>query len=225
MKLEKQEYKKYPFPVRILISYILISIIGIFLLNSLSTYLIQSGSVEGILETILSIGLIVLAYIVIMAISAFILSRLCGKKIYRGIGLYRTTLIIAIFSPIFFIATIVVFNKVGINYTFFNFITLLFEFAVFPIMTFFLRIFTRLCVSCGVINSFKINETKVDNLGSEHKYHTETTWAGDYDGHSWFVDEEIYDGLFEKKRTTTRYCCSVCGRIKYETTESETKVG
>ncbi|MBQ9084445.1 MAG: hypothetical protein IJY24_02195 [Clostridia bacterium] len=246
MKSQEPTYKKFPFPVRILLSYIILSVTGIVLLDMLSMFLIVTDSVDGFLNTFLSIGLMLIAYAAGMLVFAVILSALCGRKIYRGIGLYRFTTVVSIACPIAFIGMIVFMNATNMTYSFFNIATLFFELAVPPVLMWYLRMFTRRCSWCGLINTYKVTAVRTDDLGREHKFHTEGGYY--YEQKSTgriseqtsvapeVMDVEItttqyvpkttvYDGIFERKRTTTDFRCAVCGNIVKETTTTETRIG
>ena len=246
MKSQEPTYKKFPFPIRILLSYIILSVAGMVLLDMLSMFLIVTDSANGFLDTILSIGLMLVAYAAGMFVFAIILCGLCGRKIYRGIGLYRFATVVSIACPVVFVGMIVFMNATNMTYTFFNLVSLFFELAVPPALMWFLRLFTRRCSWCGLINTYKVSAVKTDNLGREHKFHTEGGYyyeqksTGRISEHTSVAPEvmdveittthyvpktTVYDGLFEKKRTTTDYKCAVCGNIVKETTTTETKIG
>lgn len=246
MKSQEPVYKKFPFPIRILLSYIILSVAGIVLLDMLSMFLIVTDSANGFWNTILSTALMTVAYAAGMFVFAIILCGLCGRKIYRGIGLYRFATIISIASPVVFVGMIVFMNATNMTYTFFNLATLFFELAVPPVLMCFLRLFTRRCSWCGLINTYKVSNVKTDNLGREHKFHTEGGYyyeqksTGRISEHTSAAPEvmeveittahyvpktTVYDGLFEKKRTTTDYKCAVCGNIEKKTITTETKIG
>lgn len=245
MKSREPTYKKFPFPIRILLSYVILSVAGMILLDMLSMYLIVTDSINGF-DLLLSIALMVVVFIVGWFVLGAILCALCGKKIYRGIGLYRIATISSILSPIVFLGLIVFMKSTNMTYSFFNIVTLFLECAVLPAMLLPLRLFTRRCSWCGLINTYKVSGIKTDILGREHKFHTEGGYY--YEQKSTgrisettsvapeVMDVEIttthyvpkttvYDGLFEKKRTTTDYKCAVCGNIVKETTTTETKIG
>ena len=76
MKLDEATYKKYPFPVRILISYVLLSIIGIVLLDVFAAFLIADGNFEDFFNGILTYGLYLLVYAVGVIVFGFVLGLL-----------------------------------------------------------------------------------------------------------------------------------------------------
>ncbi len=246
MKSQEPTYKNFPFPIRILLSYIILSVAGMILLDMLAMYIIVTDSVKGFIDTVLSIGLMLVAYAAGTFVFSIVLGGLCGRKIYRGIGLYRFATIVSIACPVAFVGMIVFMNVTDMTYTFFNFVTLFLELAVPPALMWFLRIFTRRCDQCGLINTYKISAVKTDKLGREHKFHTEGGYyyeqksTGRISEHTSVSPEvmdveittkqyvpktTVYDGLYEKKRTTTSYRCAVCGNVMTETTTTETKIG
>ena len=187
-------------------------------------------AVKGFLYTLLSVGLMLIAYVIIAALLILGLYGLCGKKIYRGIGLHRFATSIAILSPLIFIGAVIFINVTAVPHPFFMSVVLFLEFTIPPILTFCLKKFTRRCKQCGLINTYKTSNIKTENLGKEHKFHTEEGYR-----HMWKTADSVliqdvppttvYDGLFEKKRITTDYRCTVCENIVVETEETETKVG
>ena len=84
---------------------------------------------------------------------------------------------------------------------------------------------------------------KTDSLGTEHKFHTEggryynqkstghiSTPSGRYaeveiNTTQYVPKTTVYDGLYEKKRTTTDNKCAVCGNYISDTFISSTKIG
>lgn len=246
MKSSEPNYKKFPFPVRILISYVILSIVGVVLLDLLAVVLIKGDGLVGFFNTVLSFGLIVVAFVVVGVVLSLILGFLCGSKIYRGIGLYRFTTVTSILCPVGFIGTIALMKLTGMSYTFFNFVTLLLQFSVPPVLMLFMRVYTRRCDCCGLINTFKVSAVKTDNMGTERKFHTEGGYYYDQKSTGRFTENNsvapetfnvevttrtyvpkttVYDGKFEKKRTTTDYKCAVCGNVIREIKDTETKIG
>lgn len=245
MKSHEPTYKNFPFPVRILLSYIILSVAGMILLDMLSMFLIVKGLTKG-LGLLLSIGLMVIAFAVGWFVLSIILGFLCGEKIYRGISLYRFTTLSSILSSAVFIGLIVFMKSTNMPHSFFNLVTLFLECAVLPAMTKSLKSFTQRCSWCGLINTYKVSAITTDNLGREHKFHTEGGYFYDQKStgriseattaipevmdinittKTYVPKTTVYDGLFEKKRTTTDYKCAVCGNIVKETTTTETKIG
>ena len=56
MKSSISNYKSYPFPIRLTISYVILSILGMCLLDMLSAYLIVVFGVKGFFDTIIAIA-------------------------------------------------------------------------------------------------------------------------------------------------------------------------
>lgn len=152
-----------------------------------------------------------------------IFCTLQGNKIYKGIELHLFAIIFCILSPIAFIGIIAFMNKAKIDYSLFNITTLFLECAVPFAMLTVLKQSAPLCKRCGLINTYSILKTQTEDLGKEHKFHSE---GGYYKiKAAYYVPKTaVYDGLFEQKRTTTDYKCSVCGNIKTVAETTETKV-
>lgn len=246
MQSQKPNYLSFPFPIRILVSYVLLTVVGVVLMDMLTTYLILTDSVSGLVNSVLSIGLLIIAFLVGWLVLTFAVFFLAGSKIYRGIGLYRFMTVISILCPIAFIGTVVVINLANTPCTSVNYVCLFLEFAVAPALMVSIRMATRCCDRCGLINTFKVEAVKTNSLGTEHKFHTEggyyqkqkTTGKLSRLSHAGpeVIDVElttntyvpkttVYDGQFEKKKTVTDYKCAVCGNIISETRVTETKVG
>lgn len=246
MKLDETTYKKYPFPVRIFISYVLLSIIGIVLLDVFAAFLIADGNFDDFFNGILTYGLYLLVYAVGVIIFGFVLGLLSGSKIYRGTGLYRFTMIVSILCPIAFVSVIAILKLTDTEYTFFNFLVFFLEFSIPLILNLFLHISTRRCKDCGLINTFKVETVKTDSLGKERKFHTEGGYYYNQKSTGRFVENNsvapeafnvevttrtyvpkttVSDGVYEKKRTVTDYRCAVCGNVIKEVFDSETKIG
>lgn len=242
MKLKAFDYKKYPFPKRIFWSYAIFLLAGIILLDIFAVFLIKKDATDGFIGTVISIVLTLAAFIVIWIVFALIFCALQGNKIYRGIELHLFAVISCILSPIAFIGIIAFINKAKTDYSLFNITTLFLECAVPFAMLTVLKQSAPLCKRCGLINTYSILKIQTEDLGKEHKFHNE---GGYYYGQKstgriFGSDSEtmnveintthyvpktaVYDGLFEKKRTTKDYKCSVCGNIKTEVETTETKV-
>ncbi|MBQ8424524.1 MAG: hypothetical protein IJX17_00700 [Clostridia bacterium] len=241
--LSKEEYKKYPFPTRILLAYIILSILGIFLLDQLATLIIMKTDYskgftfridkDPYINYIYLIG----GYIIELIIFSFIFAYFCGNKTYRGTGLYNFTTTISLLSPIILAVIIFLLDSKNIKYTFFNLVSLILESSLPIFFKYFINKMTNRCFKCGLINTFVLKDTKVDSLGKQHKFHNEggysyekktTGYVSDIPvevNTTHYVPETtVYDGLYEKKRTTEFYKCIECGYIKKKTTETETKI-
>ncbi len=246
MKSSLKNYKEYPFPFRFLISYIIVTVIGIVLMDMFAMWLITAGATDGFFNTILSILFALVAFAVGICALGGILALMCmGKKIYRGIGLYNFTLAVAISCPIVFIGMIIFMKSTNMTYTFFNFATLFLECCVPVGLMLFLRFITRRCDNCGLIKTTS-GGTNTEKLGSHVKYHNEggyykdvtttgkATEVGSLTPETFDVTmttrqyvpkTTVRDGQFEKRRSTTSYKCSVCGNIMTSSFEYETKIG
>ncbi len=246
MKSALQNYKQYPVPVRIIIAYVIISVAGIVLLDLFATLMIALGATEGFFGSLLS----ALVTIIVFAVGILILATVqnafcCGKKIYRGIGLYYLLTVATVLCPIAFILMIVVLCLSGEGITFFGVVTLLLECAVPACMNFFLRTTLRRCDNCGLIKTFNYVSTKTQSLGVKEKYHTEGGYYQDVktkgkvseisltpevfeveiSTKQYVPKTTVRDGRFETTRSTSRYACAVCGNISVDTIQKETKIG
>ncbi len=247
MKSSLNNYKEYAFPVRFLISYIIVSAIGIFLIDLFAAWLIISDATNGFFGTLLSVLFALVAYIVEIAVLGGILGLLCaGKKVYRGIGLYNFALAISLICPIVFVGMIILLNLTKTDFTFFNLVILLLE-CGFPIcMMGFLRLNTHRCDNCGLIKTMNHWHTQTESLEKRVKYHNEggyykdvtttgkATEVGSLTPETFDVTmttrqyvpkTTVRDGQFEKRRTTTSYTCCVCGNIMKNVFENEHKIG
>lgn len=247
MKSSLKNYKEYPFPIRFLLAYLAVSIVGVILLDMFAMWLITEDAMSGFFDMILSVLIILLVFIVGMAILCWILMLLCaGGKIYRGIGLYHFMTVIAILCPILFIGMIIYLQVADMTYTFFNFVTLFLECCVPVCIMICLRLLTHRCNDCGLINTMNNSSTKTESLGKSVKYHNEGGYYKDITTTGKAMEQgsltpEIFDvtmttrqyipkttvrdGEFEKTRSTTKYKCCVCGNIMTSVFESERKIG
>ena len=224
MKSNLSNYKKYPFPTRILVSYIILSVVAMVLLNVIANYVITSNPNKDFFEKILEFPFLIIAYLVEMLISSFILIALCGSKTYRGIGLYYIINSAFIVCPILFVGAIMYLNNANITYTFYNLVTLFLSLTIAPALTCVVKTSVKRCNQCGLINSFKWDSANTESKGLNRRYHNEVKWVGDYGGVNYFADDVVSDGVFEKKVTTTKSVCHACGNLTSESITKEIKV-
>ena len=229
--------------MRILVAFLVLSVAEIVALDLLASYIIATDSLGGFFEKLFALVLMVVAYVVATLVFAFILCLFCGRKIYRGIGLYNFTTVISILCPVAFVIAAIVMSVSEAEYIFFNYATVFIELCAPPMLAFFMRTMTRRCDKCGLINTYKVVAVKTDSLGTEHKFHTEggryynqkstghiSTPSGRYaeveiNTTQYVPKTTVYDGLYEKKRTTTDNKCAVCGNYISDTFISSTKIG
>ncbi|MBE5742293.1 MAG: hypothetical protein E7360_03105 [Clostridiales bacterium] len=243
MKSKKLTYKDYPLPIRIAVAYVVLCLVGIVAYDWLATQVLALG-VEGFADIFVGVIVMLIAFIVEWAILTLILKPFCGKKIYRGIGLYRATIIISIFGIVGFIGMIVYLKIANIEYHFLNFSILLLEGLMPLAMTVSLRFFTRRCNCCGLINTFKHHGGQARSLGKERKYHNEGGYYKEvkttgtierpwYNGGNMKIEAstkqyvpqtKVSDGVFEKVQRTINYRCSVCGNVVAKTYTTENKI-
>ncbi len=247
MKSSLKNYKEYSFPLRFLISYIIVTVIGIVLMDMFATWLIISDATIGFFDAILSILFTLVVYIIGNAILGGLLGLLCsGKKAYRGIGLYNFTMVVSVISFIVFVGMIVLLNLTKTSFDFFNIVVLLLECGLPICMMGFLRLNTHRCDNCGLIKTMNNWHTQTESLGKRVKYHTEggyykdvtttgkATEVGSLTPETFDVTmttrqyvpkTTVRDGQFEKRRTTTNYTCCVCGNVMKSVFENEHKIG
>lgn len=229
LKITKEEYKKYPFPIGILLYYLISSAVSVALLELIAFFIVDFGIVDysvkgigGLLDKVLGIAIYLFVGAVVGIFScALFSSKANAKKVYRGMGIMRFLIMCYVLCPLLFVALLFLLNYLNITVTFFKVVTLLVEFAI-PFASA-LNIKKEienelfLCPDCGLINSFTYTGGKLEDLGTKHKFHNEGGYTHFWD-HGRVIQEvprtTVYDGEFEKKRTTNNYCCSVCGHIK-----------
>ncbi|MBE5731379.1 MAG: hypothetical protein E7350_05495, partial [Clostridiales bacterium] len=218
MKSKEPTYKDYSFPFSILLAYLFLSVAGIVLLDICSMIFMTSNDDEG------GFGVMILIYPAVIFVFYLIMRILCSlkrKKVYRGVGLYRTATLISIACLFIFVAMIVFMNLTNMRITFCNIGVLIFELSVPPILMWVLRKFTRRCRKCGLMNTYEKKHIEHENLGREHKFHTEEGYY--IDENTYVPKTTVYDGLYEITRFTTTYKCAVCGDTYEETKRYETK--
>ncbi len=238
-----KDYKKYPFPVRFLITYAVITVVAIVGLDLFASWRISMG-IRNMIGPVM--GLFMVFFVVGGLLSASQFYLITGKKIYRGIGIYRLLIVVCIVSILFFAGLIAFLRWRDIPYTAFQFFTLLCE-CLLPIYTMsFFRIATQRCHRCGLIMTMNGGTTKTESLGKKVKYHTEggyyedvTTTAQIREQNS--VAPEVYDttfttkqyipkttvrdGVYERQRSTSSKKCCVCGNKVYHTYERDVRIG
>lgn len=187
---QKSEYGQYPFPWRIFIAYIVLSIIGIalidtwswFIKNYLNWMLKNSDSIfEDIFTDVLIIAIfIAIPYLLCCFCLVKLLKLFCSeKKIYSTDVLhYRMKIVLVICAAVFvIIAAIMVIISIlsDTSYRLLSYVILFAECAFPVIMTNFLWSFVndRTCYHCGLMNTYVYQKTEYESLGTERKWHTE----------------------------------------------------
>lgn len=218
MVLSKAEHKKHPFPLRIFLTYLILLIAGMALLDVFSMFLIQEDATDGFIATVLSMVLMLAAFFAGWFVFAIVFWVVQGKKIYRGLGLHRVAAIACVLFTFAFIGLFTFMKMTNGAYTLFHVWTLLLECAVPFAMLVLVKQFTPICPKCGLANTYKLSKIETDDLGRDHKFHNE----GGYQ-QRWMTSvgmmiqdvptRAVYDGLFERKKTTKSYICCVCGAL------------
>ncbi len=232
-KLTKEEYKKYSFPLNLLLHFIFVSIISVVLLDLLATLIINAG-VSGFWDKLAGIVVMLLAGGAVWFLIYIILpSRVKKNKVYRGIGFMRVLKIVSIFCPILFVVTIIVLNVVNVEHNFFNIVTLFVEFATPFVVAIEIRkritVDIFICPSCGLINTYSLTNSKSFDLGRHHKFHNEGGYRRTTKTSIGVIVQDVptaavYDGEFQKWCTEKTYNCSICGDIKLTSNTSEIRV-
>lgn len=239
MKSCLPDYKKYPFPVKLLSAYVILSIVGIALIETLAIDLLSDGPITGFFNTIFNVALAFVVVLIVWGVCALLLCAFRGKKHYRSIGLYRFSIIVTIICPFVFFGIIAFLKLTDVAYTFFNFFILLSECSFPMLMSCSLRWHTDYCIRCRLMNTLYVNSSKTETIGTEHKFHNEGGYYyNDYssvnfsDGNSanvkttYYVPKTaVYDGLYEKKKTDRQYHCCVCQNEFTRSTLTEEKIG
>ncbi len=236
---ETNNAKKYPFPLRTFLSYIIFCIVGIVALDIQAGILIRS-EIDGFVDTLIGIGVMLGAFIVILLIcvSLFFILGSPSYKIYRGTGLYIFGGFVNFLCIAVFIGTIVYMEVNEISYAFFNVLALFSE-CMFPLALKGKPWFgVRYCKSCGLINTLQYVGSEETSMGTKMKFHTEGGYYRDVKANGRIGDTSlemttqqyvpktsVFDGVFETKQNTKTYCCHKCGNVVYETAIRVTKIG
>ena len=235
-------YKNNPFPIRITIVFFVCCILSIVLMHFYGVWMFGGETfewTENVFDDILGLSLSVLLGILgfgaCVCIPAGISMAFCGHKHYRGTGLYIIMIITSVLSYIIF-GILLYFGIANGRHTFFDYMILFFECAAPSITCLFIISNTERCPRCKLINTFKdgIFSEETTDEGKHHKFHTEggeykNTYA-QYVGSSekivvshYVPKTQIYDGIYERKKHTTKTTCSVCGHVKVHSYTTEHK--
>ncbi len=247
MRSSLKNYSEYPFPLRFLLSYIVVTVAGIVLFDMLATWLIISDAAVGFFDTLFSVLFALAVYIVGNLILGGILSLLCsGRRIYRGIGLYNILLSVSAACPVIFVFMIILLNLIGNTPSFFNVIILLLECGMPICEAASLHIVAGRCSRCGLMKTMSNWKTNTESLGRRVKYHNEggfykdvTTTAKAREVGSLSPEEfdvtmttrqyvpktTVRDGEYEKRRRASSCTCCVCGNVKVSVFEYEHRIG
>lgn len=112
---------------------------------------------------------------------------------------------------------------------FFGFLILILD-AAFPfVYAITVKLNNEKCNNCGVLNSYKLTDQQMDDLGTKHKFHNEGGYTRTVKTSIGVVVQDVpttavYDGEFNTTRVTKTYNCSACGAIKVNSEKIETKV-
>ncbi len=243
MKSSLNNYKQYPLPIRFCLSYPIIIAIGAVLVDLVAIWLTSMG-VDGFLDLILGLGLLLVGFVITLVVLLFVTQLFCmGKKIYRGIGMYNFMTVVSCLSPVFFVGSLIVFPKIGIEMSFFKGVTLFLQCLMPVCVMFIMRLGLHRCDSCGLIKTMNNFSRQTESLGKRVKYHNEggyyvnnassgtimgTNMQGSYNvninSRQYVPKTTVRDGEFEKKRYTTTYKCGVCGNRMKDVFERETKI-
>ncbi len=238
-----KDYKKYPFPVRFLITYAVITVVAIVGLDLFASWRISMG-IRNMIGPV--IGLFTIFFFGGGLLSASQLYLITGKKIYRGIGIYRLLIVVCIVSVLFFAGMIAFLRWRDIPYTPFQFFTLLCE-CLLPIYTMvFFRIATQRCNRCGLIMTMNGGTCQTETLGKKVKYHTEggyyknvttttqlreqnsvapSVYDATFTTRQYVPKTTVRDGEYERQRKTCYGKCCVCGNTVSYTYEREVRIG
>ncbi len=241
MKSSLSNYKEYPFPWRYVIVCVIMSIVGIVLVDFYTVWAVKE--IKGTLDVLLGIPITLIVFAVAMIILLLIMKLLCmGKKTFRGIGLYQMIKVIKILCAVALVVGIVLLILVFKKSSIFNYLGLILQCLVPFLFVESLRYNKWLCYCCGLLNTqVPINSTS-ESLGTHVKYHneggyyTDVETTGSISGNGFYKDVRlsskhyvpkttVRDGEFEKEVITTTYQCRVCGDISSSSYKRETKVG
>ena len=233
---EKKSYKDYPFPTGLLIVYLIFIAGGVFLSELLFSFIFSWGYVKGFFDGLIVFAIMLVGFGIICFVFnllfMFISSFVEPSGIYKGLGLKKFAKVINGISIVAFIVMTVVLYLIS-EPSMLNIGCLLLEFA-FPIVMYVFLVKNVLsdnyCEYCGLVNSYSITNYTTEDLGREHKFHNEgghyeTTGNYHIGRYKYYVPKTtVYDGIYEKKRTNSEKTCKVCGHVKRNSYETETKV-
>ena len=248
MKTRIKNYKEYPFPTAVFVSYIILSSIGFLTLFFLGLFLNKrliekvGNKADLILNGILYFFIMIAVFVVLKIVLSLILDKLCGRTIYRGIGLYRFLTAIALLCPLIFVAIIVNLNVNHISHTFFSTVSLLIELAFPFLLTFTVRGYVERCPGCGLINTFRCISVQKQDLGVHNLYHNEGGYSYNSSGSGRITASDgshldvstnrrvyvpktmVSDGLYQINRHTSTHVCNACKYTKTYTYNSKSRI-
>ena len=238
--------KKYPFPVRIFLTYLLGGIGGILILNILARIIYSPE--DSFFRRVIDLIIILFVFGVVVGL----VISLCGsdkKKIYKGTALHLFATSMAVLSPIAFIGRLWVWHVSSEpGFTIFEFVSLILQFSVFPTLKYYLCKEVRRCPRCGLINTLRRTGKDVTTK-DERKFHNEgghyidvdakttgNAWARSVDGESFDININtkmrqyvpktvVTDGVYRTTHTSTFYRCCVCKREVEDYDVSIARVG
>ncbi len=237
--LNKQDYKKYPLPFFLLFQFFLASAIGITLIELLTIWITNDwfDSFDGFLGFISQLvgagAILLLCVVFFILVFSLLKYETKAKKIYRGIGFIYFLNFILFLCPLSLIAFIAILTSLNTSINLFNFISLFAQFATPFILALFIKKELKnkfhFCSHCGLINSFSVISYNTKDLGTTHKFHNEGGYTEIWKSSDGIVvntvpTTTVYDGEFEKTRTTIGYNCDVCGNEVENVKTTETKI-
>ena len=235
-------YKNHPFPVRITIVFFVCCVLSIILMHFFGVWMFEGETFEwtenffdDVFGLILSILLCILGFGIGVGALAGISTAFCGRKHYRGTGLYIIMIITSVLSYIAF-GVLLYFGLANDDYTFFDYMILFSECSAPALIAIIIIADTERCPKCKLINTFKNGSFSEETTseGKRHKFHTE---GGEYkNAYAEYVGSnekivvshyvpktQIYDGVYERKRHTSKTTCSACGHVKIHTYTTDHK--
>ncbi|MBQ7373934.1 MAG: hypothetical protein IJW64_05170 [Clostridia bacterium] len=188
----------------------------------------------GFISQLVGAGAILLLCVVffILAFSLFKYETK-AKKTYRGIGFIYCLNTILFCFPIVLVVAIITLTSLEINLNLFNFVWLFAEFSIPLIIALFIKKELKnkfhFCLNCGLINSFSVISYDTKDLGTTHKFHNEGGYTEIWKASDGVIintvpTTAVYDGEFERTRTTIGYKCVVCGNEVENVNTTETKI-
>ncbi len=238
--MNKTTYKRYPFPMRVLIGYIVACVLvgglmyffGVLLDNDALITPLTVSMEEHVMDTIIAVIIYLVAFVVIAGLSGLIVASFGKNKKYRSIGLYRFINVSAVlFGVAFVVIVVLLWGKE--NYTFFHFVKFFFTCGAPIFLSIFLQLRLERCKRCGLLNTFTDGSIQTENVGKYHKFHTEGGYTEDCTARvagytveygRYIPKTTVYDGQYEKTRETTCLKCCVCSNIVKYTVDYEEKV-
>ncbi len=190
LKITKEEYKSHPFPTKLLILFIIFSIVGIVCVEIVANLLIRQSDWGALLGCLGTAG-------VVLLILFFIVTSTYTLKIYRGRGFYRTLNLLQFLIIISIIIVILYFNNV-VKYFDIIPLILIIEFTLPFVCSMIIKGEYQICRTCGLLNSIGIEDIQTTRLGTRVEFYNYGNTAY----------------IYEKGESTIKYKCKICGTIK-----------